>query len=105
MNIIKLENKLLKERFNTNDLKNRGYIARDYIANFVYYSINDKIARYKELEKIKFRSNFISNEFRDAIKKECFFNICKTLNIDNNKILTSYFLHKEIELLDSLSAK
>ena len=102
-NIINLENKVLKEKFGTMNRIERYNVARDYVNIFSYYSLPDKMAKYKSLSTIKFKSRYITSEFYDLVKKECFFNICKTANIESNVMLTAYILHAEIDIINSIN--
>ena len=101
-NIIKLENKVLKEKFNTMNRIERYNVARDYVSSFLYYSLPDKMAKYKSLSTIKFKSRYITSEFSELVKKECFFNICKTANIESNVMLTNYLSQTEIDLINNI---
>ena len=102
-NIISLENKVLKENFNTMNIIERYNVARDYFQSFSYYSLADKIEKYKSLSTIKFRSRYITLEFAELVKKECFFNICKTANVEANVMLTAYLSHTEINIINSIN--
>ena len=101
-NIISLENKVLKERFNTVNIVDRYKVAKDYVDTFAYYCLCDKIQKYKAISDIRFKSKYITSEFYDLVKKECFFNICKTANIESNVMLTAYILHAEIDIINSI---
>ena len=101
-NIISLENKVLKERFNTVNIVDRYKVAKDYVDTFAYYCLCDKIQKYKAISGIRFKSKYITSEFYDLVKKECFFNICKTDNIESNVMLTNYLSQTEIDLINNI---